>query len=101
MFGTYTSLAYNVVMEFIETSVFTRQLKGLLSDEEYRETQAFLILSPHSGDLIQGSGGLRKLRWSSKGKGKRGGVRRRFHENGTVSGFIGECPGSGTNPSRG
>lgn len=46
-----------------------------MSDEEYRELQVFLVGNPISGDLIQGSGGLRKLRWSGSGRGKRGGTR--------------------------
>ena len=37
--------------------------------------QSFLLEQPLSGDVIQGTGGLRKLRWSANGKGKRGGIR--------------------------
>ena len=37
--------------------------------------QAYLAENPSAGDVIQGTGGLRKLRWAAKGKGKRGGVR--------------------------
>jgi mRNA-degrading endonuclease RelE of RelBE toxin-antitoxin system len=62
-------------MIFIETPIFTDDLLRLLSDEEYAEFQAFLALNPTSGDVIQQTGGLRKIRWASKGKGKRGGVR--------------------------
>lgn len=62
-------------MVFIETNVFTKQLAGYLSDNEYRELQGFLIEKPNAGDLIQGTGGLRKLRWGTGGKGKRGGIR--------------------------
>ena len=62
-------------MIIIETSFFTRQVQTLLSDEEYRGLQNMLILHPESGSVIQGSGGLRKVRWSSAGHGKRGGVR--------------------------
>jgi len=59
----------------IETSVFTRQLRALLPDEEYRKLQAALVGKPTLGPLIRGSGGLRKLRWALPGRGKRGGVR--------------------------
>jgi len=59
----------------IETSVFTRQVQDLLSDEEYRKLQAALVGKPTLGPLIRGSGGLRKVRWALPGKGKRGGVR--------------------------
>ena len=62
-------------MRFIETPVFTRALIDLLPDDEYRALQLALMLRPGAGDLIPGSGGLRKLRWSVAGKGKRGGTR--------------------------
>lgn len=62
-------------MVIIETSVFTRRLPELLSDEEYRKLQTALVNRPDSGALIVGSGGLRKVRWVLKGGGKRGGVR--------------------------
>jgi mRNA-degrading endonuclease RelE of RelBE toxin-antitoxin system len=62
-------------MVIIETSIFTRQVQGLLSDDEYRELQSTLVVRPRAGALIVGSGGLRKIRWGQKGKGKRGGVR--------------------------
>ncbi len=62
-------------MVVIETSIFTRQVQMLLSDEEYRELQTALVNRPNAGAVIVGSGGLRKLRWATKGKGKRGGSR--------------------------
>jgi hypothetical protein len=65
----------NPVMQFIETSVFTRQVTSLLEDEEYRQMQIALSARPDMGALIPGSGGLRKIRWSINGRGKRGGVR--------------------------
>jgi putative transcriptional regulator len=46
-----------------------------LSDEEYRQLQNELLKTPTKGDVIQGTGGLRKVRVASKGKGKRGGAR--------------------------
>jgi len=65
------------VLVFRETSLFTRQVVQKLTDSEYLELQAALVLQPELGDLIPDSGGLRKLRWgeSRRGKGKRGGVR--------------------------
>jgi len=63
------------MMEFTENPVFTRLVNKLLSDDEYRELQEVLIYRPDLGDIIQGTGGLRKLRWSRRGRGKRGGVR--------------------------
>ena len=62
-------------MVFIETSVFTNAIKRLLPDEQYRRLQTALMLRPDAGDLIQGGGGLRKIRWSFEGKGKRGALR--------------------------
>lgn len=62
-------------MDIVETSIFTRQVQALLSDDDYRELQLALILHPDSGAIIPGSGGLRKIRWSMQGRGKRGGVR--------------------------
>ncbi|MCI0550598.1 MAG: type II toxin-antitoxin system RelE/ParE family toxin [Anaerolineae bacterium] len=62
-------------MQFIETSVFTRQVTTLLTDIEYRELQVALLTHPNTGAVIPHSGGLRKIRWSMSGRGKRGGVR--------------------------
>jgi mRNA-degrading endonuclease RelE of RelBE toxin-antitoxin system len=62
-------------MVFIETPVFTKQVKELLSDEEYSRFQRHLTLDPYAGNVIKGTGGLRKIRWSAEGRGKRGGVR--------------------------
>lgn len=47
-------------MEIIETSLFTKQVQAALSDEEYRAFQLHLLGRPAAGDLIPGSGGLRK-----------------------------------------
>ena len=46
-------------MRFIETPIFTKELKNLLEDEEYRALQLALLLRPEQGALIPGSGGLR------------------------------------------
>lgn len=62
-------------MVIIETSIFTRRITELLSDDEYRELQATLVECPKAGPVIPGSGGIRKLRWSASGRGKRGGAR--------------------------
>jgi mRNA-degrading endonuclease RelE of RelBE toxin-antitoxin system len=62
-------------MLFIETEIFTEDVKLLLDDDEYRKLQVFLAMQPDYGDLIQNTGGLRKIRWLAGGKGKRGGVR--------------------------
>ncbi len=62
-------------MRFIETPAFTRSVEELLDDEHYRSLQLALLLRPQAGALIRGSGGLRKIRWSLKHAGKRGGCR--------------------------
>lgn len=69
------SLTYSFAMLFIETPVFTKQIKALLPDSEYRKLQEALLMRPEAGDLIPGSGGLRKIRWNAPGTGKRGGLR--------------------------
>ncbi len=68
-------MAYNKSMEIVETSVFTTFIIKLMSDDEYKDMQQALIRCPIVGDIIKGSGGLRKLRWAASGRGKRGGSR--------------------------
>ena len=58
-----------------ETSIFTKQIQGLVPDDEYAEFQNILIENPKLGDVIQKSGGIRKVRISNNGKGKSGGAR--------------------------
>lgn len=62
-------------MIIIETGMFTHLIKELLDDDDYRALQDALVNRPDLGDLIKGSGGLRKVRWNLKGTGKSGGVR--------------------------
>jgi mRNA-degrading endonuclease RelE of RelBE toxin-antitoxin system len=62
-------------MVIIETPIFTRRIQSILADDEYRLLQAQLVQKPDVGKIIPGSGGLRKLRWSAGGHGKRGGIR--------------------------
>jgi hypothetical protein len=59
----------------VETSIFTRQVQALFSDEDYRQLQMALVSRPDLGQIIPGSSGLRKVRWVFRGHGKRGGVR--------------------------
>jgi len=68
-------MAYSHRLSFTETPVFTKQIDSLLTDDEYRDLQQALILNPEAGDLIRNSGGLRKIRWRTASKGKRGGIR--------------------------
>ena len=62
-------------IEFIETPMFTRQIKQIATDEELRELQKTLIESPDKGDLIQKTGGLRKVRMATGNQGKSGSAR--------------------------
>ena len=62
-------------MVFIESPIFTRLMQELLTDDSYARLQQFLEANPDAGDVIQGTGGLRKIRWSTEGRGKRGGMR--------------------------
>jgi hypothetical protein len=49
-------------MQFIETSIFTRQVTALLTDDEYSQLQMALFTHPDTGTIIPHSGGLRKVR---------------------------------------
>jgi len=62
-------------MEFIETSIFTKQVIKLLPDTRYRMLQSTLMLNPGAGAIIKGSDGLRKVRWNLPGAGKKGALR--------------------------
>ena len=62
-------------IEFIETPIFTRQIKEIATDDELRELQRLLIAAPERGALIQGTGGLRKVRMPLQNRGKSGGAR--------------------------
>jgi mRNA-degrading endonuclease RelE of RelBE toxin-antitoxin system len=62
-------------VEFIETPIFTKEIIRLLPEDSYRRLQFALFLRPDAGDVIRGSGGLRKIRWEIPGRGKRGGLR--------------------------
>ena len=63
------------MLTFVETKLFTSLVNQYLADDEYAALQQALAGKPDAGDLIRGSGGVRKLRWGVAGRGKRGGVR--------------------------
>jgi hypothetical protein len=62
-------------MEIKETSIFTRRIAQILDEEAYRLLQLHLVHRPDAGDMVRGSGGIRKIRWAPTGLGKRGGAR--------------------------
>ena len=55
--------------------MFTRLISEYLTDDEYAALQVYLVANPEAGDVVRGSGGVRKLRWNVFGRGKRGGLR--------------------------
>jgi hypothetical protein len=59
------------LVTFVETKLFTDLVQDYLSDDEYAAMQQFLVVNPEAGDVIPGSGGVRKLRWGVAGRGKR------------------------------
>ena len=63
------------MVTFVETKLFTKLVQQYLTDDEYATLQQSLIVNPEAGDVIPGSGGVRKLRWGVAGRGKRGGLR--------------------------
>lgn len=63
------------MLTFIELQGFSKRRQALLPDDEFRAFQELLIDTPAAGDIIIGTGGFRKIRWSRPGMGKRGGVR--------------------------
>jgi len=58
-----------------ETGEFIRKSKKLLSEDERQELVSYLSAHPESGAVMEGTGGIRKLRWARQGMGKSGGVR--------------------------
>lgn len=62
-------------MIFIESTVFTKRRPDVLMEEDYRLFQNHLAKHPDEGDVITGTGGMRKIRWAASGRGKRGGAR--------------------------
>ena len=59
----------------VELHAFTRSAARIWSDEEITALVDYVARNPEAGDVIQGTGGVRKLRWARSGGGKRGGAR--------------------------
>ena len=68
-------MPYIADMLFIEAPKFTELVQSHLNDEEYAALQWLLLERPDAGEIVPGSGGVRKIRWGLRGKGKRGGIR--------------------------
>ena len=63
------------MVTFVESPLFTKQVRDYLTDDEFRAFQLFLAANPDVGAVVRGSGGVRKVRWNRRGTGKSGGVR--------------------------
>jgi hypothetical protein len=63
------------MLTVVETPLFSRQVTDYWTEDERGEFAAWLAHHPDAGDVVPGTAGVRKVRWSSPGKGKRGGVR--------------------------
>ncbi|WP_413783484.1 hypothetical protein [Aliivibrio fischeri] len=63
------------MLTFIETPVFSKSWAAIANDDELSKLQDELMAMPEVGDVIQGTGGVRKLRFGSGSKGKQGGSR--------------------------
>lgn len=67
---------YNTPMNtVVELPEFIRRAEKLLRDAEQKDLIQYLAANPKAGVLVQGTGGIRKLRWKREGSGKSGGVR--------------------------
>lgn len=73
-------------MIFVELTPFIAFRAEQWSDEDFRGLQNFLLAAPDAGDVIPSGSGLRKLRWTAKGRGKRGGARVIYYRH-----VAGEC----------
>ena len=62
-------------MTVIETPSFLRDAKRLMDEPEHLEIISFLARNPDAGDILQGTGGIRKVRFAREGGGKSGGYR--------------------------
>ena len=75
-FDKSNPMGYMVLMQTVcQTSLFIRQAQKLFSADDLAEVVSFLAANPQSGDIIPGTGGVRKVRVPVRGRGKRGGAR--------------------------
>lgn len=72
--GVYTFMT-NRLLTVAETQLFIRQAADVWNDAERNAFIDFIAANPEEGDMIPDTGGIRKIRWSRQGSGKRGGVR--------------------------
>ena len=72
---TYNIRVNIVPVSVVELPTFSRTVGKVWSEQELAEFTDFIALNPLAGALVPGTGGVRKMRWAAKGKGKRGGAR--------------------------
>ena len=71
-----TAVPYHAIVRTVaETAVFQRYAATIWSEDELNEFITWIAANPTAGDVIPASGGCRKVRWRSSGRGKRGGAR--------------------------
>lgn len=58
-----------------ELPPFTKKAAKILNPEQQEALHRYLVQNPDKGDVVPGTGGIRKLRWAADGRGKRGGAR--------------------------
>lgn len=76
LIDSYTSMTYDSCMKtVIETDSFHQMQQAYWSNLELEEFIAYIATNYQKGDVVSGTGGVRKIRWTAKGKGKSGGVR--------------------------
>jgi hypothetical protein len=66
---------FHIVISFVETRLFTRLVQAYLTDDDYARLQQMLADDPELGEVVPGTGGVRKVRWGVAGRGKRSGIR--------------------------
>jgi len=65
----------------VESQNFSRIWPDYWTEDELGKFTVFIANNPDAGEVVPGSGGVRKIRWSARGKGKRGGVRVIYYNN--------------------
>ena len=83
LYPIYTQLTYTMIALFVELPPFERHRAEYLDDEAFRALQVMLMQHPEAGDVIQGTGGLRKVRFADerRHKGKNTSTdKNRYHE---------------------
>jgi hypothetical protein len=75
-FDKLAPMGHNIIMQtVVETNYFASRVKKLLSEGERDDLINFIAASPLQGDILVGTGGLRKIRFARKSSGKSGGIR--------------------------